>query len=81
MQLPNENATIEELRRFALGLSSAHRMRLAAALFYPEVAEISYNETANAETAARIFVREFENCALEGALETCASTIFKAATQ
>lgn len=63
MQLPNENASTEELRRFAAGLSSERRMRLAAALIYPEIEEIANNDddlTDDAETAGQVFAGEFE---------------------
>lgn len=40
MRLPNENATTQEMRAFAASLSTTRRMRLAAALLYPELQEI-----------------------------------------
>lgn len=63
MQLPNENATTAELRRFAAGLSTEHRMRLAAALIYPEISEIyesGDSMTDDAEKAGQVFAGEFE---------------------
>ncbi|MCK9513548.1 MAG: hypothetical protein M0R28_20300 [Pigmentiphaga sp.] len=64
MNLPEENATAEEMRRFAAGLSTARRMRLAAALIYPEIEEIEANDaemTDDAKTAGRVFADEIES--------------------
>ena len=44
MDLPNENATTEDLKNFANSLSDERRIRLAVALQYPELSQAKDDE-------------------------------------